>query len=104
MKTGIIILAAGNCSRLGKPKQLLVFKENTLLEKTVAAAEQTSFAPIVLVLGAYADEILASIKEMNINYTVNDNWQDSMSASIKVGLKKNYWPRARNRKRNCNCY
>ncbi|TKC01559.1 nucleotidyltransferase family protein [Pedobacter cryotolerans] len=88
MKTGIMILAAGNSSRLGKPKQLLVFEGNTLLEKTIAAAEQTSFTPVVLVLGAYADEILASIKELNINYIINDSWQDGMSASIKVGLKK----------------
>lgn len=88
MKTGIMILAAGNSSRLGKPKQLLVFDGNILLEKTITAAEQTPFAPIVLVLGAYADEILESITELNINYTINDNWQDGMSASIKVGLKK----------------
>ncbi|WP_264537962.1 NTP transferase domain-containing protein [Flavobacterium sp. N1736] len=29
-KTGIIILAAGNSSRLGRPKQLLEYKETTL--------------------------------------------------------------------------
>jgi len=50
MKTGMMILAAGNSSRLGKAKQLLVFEGNTLLEKTIATTEQTSFAPIVLVL------------------------------------------------------
>jgi len=50
MKTGMMILAAGNPSRLGKAKQLLVFEGNTLLEKTIATTEQTSFAPIVLVL------------------------------------------------------
>jgi len=50
MKTGVMILAAGNSSRLGKAKQLLVFEGNTLLEKTIATTEQTSFAPIVLVL------------------------------------------------------
>lgn len=88
MKTGIMILAAGNSSRLGKPKQLLVFEGTTLLEKTITAAEQTPFAPIVMVLGAYANEILASIKELNINYIINENWQDGMSASIKAGLKK----------------
>ena len=50
MKTGMMILAAGNSSRLGKAKQLLVFEGNTLTEKTIATTEQTSFAPIVLVL------------------------------------------------------
>jgi molybdenum cofactor cytidylyltransferase len=88
MNTGIIILAAGNSSRLGKPKQLLDFQGSTLLEKTIQAAERTSFAPIVLVLGAYTDEILPTIKELNINYVINDNWRDGMSSSIKAGLKK----------------
>jgi len=88
MKTGVIILAAGNSSRLGSPKQLLGFRGATLLETAIHAAAQTSFTPIVLVLGAYANEILGAVKNLTINYTVNDNWTEGMSSSIKVGLEK----------------
>ncbi|RYG41022.1 MAG: nucleotidyltransferase family protein [Chitinophagaceae bacterium] len=88
MSTGIIILAAGNSSRLGNTKQLLTFRGKTLLATTVEAAENTSCAPIVLVLGAYANEILAGHPELNINYVINDSWEKGMSTSIAAGLSK----------------
>ncbi|MEZ0131729.1 NTP transferase domain-containing protein, partial [Flavobacterium sp. LBUM151] len=37
-KTGIVILAAGNSLRLGKPKQLLEYKNSTLLKNTINQA------------------------------------------------------------------
>lgn len=88
MSTGIIILAAGNSSRLGNPKQLLSFRGNTLLAATIEAAERTSCAPIVLVLGAYAQEILATVQTLDINYVINKSWEDGMSSSIRAGLAK----------------
>ncbi len=88
MSTGIIILAAGNSSRMGNPKQLLDFNGNTFLEITISAAEEIAYAPIVLVLGAYATEILAAHPPLNINYIINENWSEGMSSSIKVGLTK----------------
>ncbi|HKG07477.1 MAG TPA: nucleotidyltransferase family protein [Pedobacter sp.] len=88
MSTGIIILSAGNSSRLGNPKQLLYYKGSTLLETTISAAEQTSFAPVVLVLGAYATEILAANPNLNINYIINESWEQGISSSIAAGLTK----------------
>lgn len=88
MSTGIIILAAGNSSRLGSPKQMLSFKGRTLLATTVEAAEHTSCAPIVLVLGAFANEILTAHPELKINHIINDSWAEGMSTSIAAGLGK----------------
>jgi molybdenum cofactor cytidylyltransferase len=88
MSTGIIILAAGNSSRLGNPKQLLSFRGKTLLATTIEAAEQTPCAPVVLVLGAYANEILAAHVDLNINYIINDSWPAGMATSIAAGLSK----------------
>jgi len=88
MNTGIIILAAGNSSRLGKPKQMLSFKGRTLLATTIAAAEETAYEPVILVLGAFAEEILTAHQNLNINYIINDNWQQGMSTSIAAGLAK----------------
>lgn len=88
MSTGIIILAAGNSSRLGSPKQLLSFMGCTLLETIVSAATRTSFAPIVLVLGAYAEDILIANPKLNVNYVINQSWEHGMSSSIVAGLKK----------------
>ena len=86
MKTGIIILAAGNSSRLGKPKQLLTFKGKTLLEIVSRAALESGCYPLVVVLGAYASDISKQQQHPNIYYIINDSWQQGISSSIAAGL------------------
>jgi len=86
MNTGIIILAAGNSSRLGKPKQLLTFRGTTLLEIVTRAAIESGCKPLVVVLGAYSSEISKQQQDPNINYIINDSWQEGISSSIAAGL------------------
>jgi molybdenum cofactor cytidylyltransferase len=86
MENGIIILAAGNSSRLGRPKQLLSYKGKSLLEIATEAANGTGANAIVTVLGAYADEISATHQQAGINYVINERWEKGMSASIHAGL------------------
>ena len=85
MKTGIVILAAGNSSRLGEPKQLLHFKGKSLLNIVCEEALKTSFRPIVVVLGAYADQIPRE-NGNEINYKFNAEWEKGMASSISAGL------------------
>jgi len=86
MSTGIIILAAGNSSRLGQPKQLLTFKGKGLLEIAAEAAITTSIRPIIVVLGANAGIILKSTSYPEISYLVNEHWHEGMSSSIALGI------------------
>ncbi|GGI25402.1 nucleotidyltransferase family protein [Pedobacter mendelii] len=86
MRTAIIILAAGNSSRLGKPKQLLHFNGKTLLDIVTDEALKTEFWPVVVVLGAYLNEIKQIHNNPKVIYTVNENWKTGMSSSIGVGL------------------
>lgn len=88
MNTGIIILAAGNSSRLGSPKQLLYYQGSSLLQRTVAAAKTTAYEPVVLVLGAHADQILEQHPDLKINIIINDSWEKGISSSIAAGLLK----------------
>lgn len=88
MNTGIIILAAGNSSRLGSPKQLLYYQGSSLLQRTVAAAKTTAYEPVVLVLGAHADQILEHHPDLKINIIINDSWEKGISSSIAAGLLK----------------
>ena len=48
---GAVILAAGGSSRLGQPKQLLTFRGETLIHRTVRAAAAAGCAPILVVVG-----------------------------------------------------
>ncbi|WP_394665868.1 NTP transferase domain-containing protein [uncultured Chryseobacterium sp.] len=86
--TGIILLAAGNSSRMGSPKQLLVYQGKTFLERiTDTALEVFDPNQIVLVLGARHHEISSVIKNKNIYIVINENWESGMASSIQSGMK-----------------
>lgn len=87
MSTAIVILAAGNSSRMGKPKQLLKFNGHTLLGLVITESLKTKFRPVVVVLGAYATEIKQASANPEVVYAVNENWENGMSSSISLGLK-----------------
>ena len=61
-KTGIIILAAGSSTRLGKPKQLLSYQNKPLIEHITGEAVKANLSPIVIVTGANAEQIINSLK------------------------------------------
>jgi molybdenum cofactor cytidylyltransferase len=87
MQTGIIILAAGNSSRLGQPKQLLKHHGKTLLQHVFEEAVAAAFAPIVIVFGSNADYIKANTNLATAEIVINENWQMGLATSIVVGMQ-----------------
>ncbi|MES2645307.1 MAG: nucleotidyltransferase family protein [Bacteroidota bacterium] len=87
MNIGIVLLAAGSSSRLGEPKQLLKYDDQTLLQHSLQVAIASNGSPIVVVLGANAGEILKSIDPGSAHIVVNEEWQEGMGASIRYGIK-----------------
>jgi molybdenum cofactor cytidylyltransferase len=87
-KTGIIILAAGNSSRLGQPKQLLPFKNTTLLKNTIAEALLVSNSTIIVVTGSNHELIEKELQNSKLKITFNPNWELGMSSSIVAGLNE----------------
>jgi len=87
METGIIILAAGNSSRLGQPKQLLKFKGKSLIAHVTHEAIAAGLFPCVVVLGAYAELIKQEIFDQDILVIENDNWETGMASGIIAGMK-----------------
>jgi molybdenum cofactor cytidylyltransferase len=83
---GIVILAAGGSSRLGQPKQLLVYQGRSLLHRTVDTALSVPQAPVIVVLGAGADLIRKEITDMKVAVMENLEWQTGMASSIRAGL------------------
>lgn len=88
IKYGIIILAAGNSSRLGRPKQLLPYHNKSLLQNAV---EQSLLVPesIVLVVTGASREIMESeLKNNQILVRHNAGWETGMASSIKTGVSE----------------
>ncbi len=86
-KIGLIILAAGNSSRLNcQPKQLLVFQDKTLLRRAAETALQSNFETIIVVLGANAERLNKEIIDLPFQISINKNWQAGMGSSIKTGM------------------
>jgi molybdenum cofactor cytidylyltransferase len=86
-QVGIILLAAGGSSRLGKPKQLLLYKGQTLVQNTLSVALTSNAQSVIVVLGANADILQTEITNGKIHVVVNDDWQEGMGSSIRTGVK-----------------
>ena len=86
--TGIIILAAGSSSRLGQPKQNLVYKGKTLLQRTIETAMASICETVVVVLGANAEVIKPTIANYSVEIIENTDWTEGMASSIRTGLKR----------------
>lgn len=87
MKTGIIILAAGNSSRLGEPKQLLEYKGKSLLHHVTRQALKMTGA-VVVVSGFNNNLIENELKNLQVITVYNPEWQEGMGSSIRAGVEK----------------
>lgn len=85
METGIVIIAAGNSSRLGRPKQLLEYRGKTLLQHIIDEADLANLNPIVLVLGANSDKITENVRNVD-HIVINESWENGMASSIAAGI------------------
>jgi molybdenum cofactor cytidylyltransferase len=88
MSVAAIILAAGPSSRLGRPKQLVGFAGETLLERALRLARESRSSPVLVVLGANFAPICASIAFDRAIPVFNDKWEEGMSSSIHAGLSE----------------
>lgn len=86
--TGVVILAAGSSSRLGEPKQLLKHEGKSLLQKTMDAAIRSDANPVIVVLGANADQVSKEINKSKTHTIVNSEWEEGMASSVRIGLNE----------------
>lgn len=85
--TGLILLAAGGSSRLGRPKQLLLYQGRTLLRHAAETAFASGCRPVVVVLGAQADRLRAEIAGLEVVIADNPDWARGMGSSVRAGLR-----------------
>lgn len=87
-KIAVIVLAAGESKRLGKPKQSLYFQGETLLKRAVKAAVNSPCRPVIVVLGANAQTLKPAIEALDVEIVENSDWKNGMGSSIRSALKK----------------
>ena len=89
---GLILLAAGNGTRMGGPKALLRYADGTALltrqvERMSAAAESRGLsANIVVVLGPVVEEA-SRLVPAGVRIVENTHHTDGLSTSLKAGLR-----------------
>ena len=80
-----IILAAGESTRMGFPKQLAEYKGNTILE-TVVETVSSYIENTVVVLGHENETLTDKINFKNSTILINENWEEGIVSSIRTGL------------------
>ncbi|MDJ0509300.1 MAG: nucleotidyltransferase family protein [Crocosphaera sp.] len=85
-RIAMMILAAGASTRMGTPKQLLSYQGLSLLGKTIKTALSSVCQPIVVVLGAYEQQIKAEVELSDVSIVENPNWHLGMGATIAQGM------------------
>jgi molybdenum cofactor cytidylyltransferase len=81
-----VVVAAGESSRLGRPKQLLPFRETTLLGAAIAAVKGAAPRRLMVVLGARAAEIRRSAEGADM--VENAEWRTGLGSSLRAGLER----------------
>lgn len=84
--TSIIILAAGNSSRLGLPKQLLKYKNKSFLRLIAGKALEAQPSEVIAVLGFASDRTRQELQDLPIRIVVNHEWSEGIASSIRTGI------------------
>ena len=83
----VVILAAGISSRLGNiTKQLLVYKNETLLKIVVKKALEIS-KNVFVVLGHEKEKCEKELKDFDVNIIYNPNYKKGMGTTLSLGIE-----------------
>ncbi|NLI55574.1 nucleotidyltransferase family protein [bacterium] len=91
MKISGIVIASGEGKRIGRIKQLLPWKNSTILGNIIDTLKDTDLDKIYIVLGHEKEEILENIKHHlteKFEVIFNENYKKGMLTSIQEAVKK----------------
>jgi molybdenum cofactor cytidylyltransferase len=85
VSTAGLILAAGESRRMGSPKALLEYRGETFLGR-LTRLFAARCEPVIVVLGAHADEIRAGSRA-ECTFVLNPDWRTGQTSSMQCGLR-----------------
>ncbi|WUJ68675.1 nucleotidyltransferase family protein [Kribbella soli] len=87
MKIAGLVLAAGAGRRMGTPKALIRDGDGVpWVVRTARVLTDAGCSPVVVVVGAAADEVRAEVATEPVQVVEATNWTEGMSASLRSGL------------------
>ncbi len=82
-----LILAAGESSRMGRDKALLVYRGRTFLETILGMLREAGIQRVVVVLGHHAEEIQCAVDLSAAEVVVNRDYARGQTSSLQAGLR-----------------
>ena len=82
-----ILLAAGGSKRFGGFKQLLEFRGESLLRRSVALAGAVLPGRVIVVHGPKPMKCRRELAGCNVIHVNNENWESGMASSLKAGIR-----------------
>lgn len=83
-----ILTAAGESSRMGRPKALLPWQGLSLVEYQVAGLLEGGASEVIVVLGHEHEAIAPHVMGNGVRYVVNPHYAIGKTTSIKAGLRE----------------
>lgn len=77
-----LLLAAGAGRRMGRPKALV----DSWLVDAVSVLREGGCTPVVVVLGAAAEQARPLLADSDVQVVVAEDWAEGMGASLRAGL------------------
>jgi molybdenum cofactor cytidylyltransferase len=84
-QTAAILLAAGESTRMGQPKQLLAWAGTTLVEWQIEQLQKAGADTVVVVLGSYLELVEPKVLSAGARPVVNDGFRLGRATSLRAG-------------------
>jgi molybdenum cofactor cytidylyltransferase len=81
-----VVLAAGSSSRLGTPKQLLPYRNTTVLGAVLDVARACPFDQLIVTLGGAADSVRRAVPLDGIEVVIAEDFGSGCSSSLRSAL------------------
>jgi molybdenum cofactor cytidylyltransferase len=83
-----VVLASGRSSRLGRPKQLLPYRDTTLLGATLEVARRCPFDQVIVTLGGAAEMVRYAVSLDGVETVVVAGNGSGCSTSLRLALER----------------
>ncbi|HSQ25603.1 MAG TPA: selenium cofactor biosynthesis protein YqeC [Anaerolineales bacterium] len=82
-----VVLAAGCSKRLGRPKQLLMWRNHPLVYHAASIALHSGLKPVIVITGYAADDVARAIESLPVLVVENPNWKAGQGASVASSIE-----------------